>query len=258
MPTTTSIDPDYQRLPAIPGGLLADLRATWERNRWDLRDLEAFRMADDGGDDGDGDGDGDEDGDDDDGKAGTEELEARLRKLNKENQKHRLRAKPYVELEREFGVSADEVREILAKLKGSSKPPKKDDTDDGGTPVDPDEIRRQVEQELTEKTNRRIIRSEIKALAADLFADPADAPLYLDLDDYEVDEDGEVDEEQILADLKNVLKRKPHLAKGTTDNEGDKPSRRPKPIRGQGKGTERTASVDAGRELYEARRPKKS
>src|SRR5690606_21007023 len=150
MPTTTSIDPDYQRLPAIPGGLLADLRATWERNRWDLRDLEAFRMADDGGDDDDDDdGDGDEDGDDDDGKGGTEGREARQRKLNEANQKRRLRAKPYVAPDRECGGSADEVREILAKLEGSSKPPKKDDTDDGGTPVDPDEIRRQVEQELT-------------------------------------------------------------------------------------------------------------
>ena len=58
--------------------------------------------------------------------------------------------------------------------------------------------------------------SSLGILAADTFADPSDAVLYLDLDEIEVDEDGEVDSEAIKRSLKDVLKAKPHLAKRRT------------------------------------------
>lgn len=57
----------------------------------------------------------------------------------------------------------------------------------------------------------RVLRAEIKAAAGD-FADPADAPLYLDLAKYGDD----VDPDVIKADLAAVLAAKPHLAKPTT------------------------------------------
>jgi hypothetical protein len=55
----------------------------------------------------------------------------------------------------------------------------------------------------------RALRAEIRA-AADAFADPGDAPLFLDLAKYA---DGEIDVDQLKADLKAVLEAKPHLAK---------------------------------------------
>lgn len=62
----------------------------------------------------------------------------------------------------------------------------------------------------------RAVRSEIKALAADGFADPDDAALYLDLPTY-IDATGEIDGTRIATDLAAVLARKPHLAKGKTE-----------------------------------------
>lgn len=58
----------------------------------------------------------------------------------------------------------------------------------------------------------RVLKAEIKAAAGD-FADPADAPLYLDLAKYGGDD---IDPDVIKADLAAVLAAKPHLAKPTT------------------------------------------
>ncbi|MBQ1166909.1 hypothetical protein KBZ21_53840, partial [Streptomyces sp. A73] len=70
-------------------------------------------------------------------------------------------------------------------------------------------------------------RAEVRALAANEFADPEDAAAFLSLDGYGSD-DGEVDAEQIRADLKALLKAKPHLAKPA-----DTGPRRPAPDRSQ-------------------------
>src|SRR3982750_4463754 len=78
--------------------------------------------------------------------------------------------------------------------------------------IDPDKIRKEVESEATERANQRIVRAEGKALAVGLLIAPSDAPRYLNLSDYEVDEDGNVDPDAVKADLQELLKSKPHLA----------------------------------------------
>ncbi|MFJ2961173.1 hypothetical protein ACIPIC_02550 [Streptomyces collinus] len=75
---------------------------------------------------------------------------------------------------------------------------------------------------------QRAVRSEVKALAAAEFADPEDAHAFLDLNSY-VDDDGDVDTAAIQQDLKDLLKRKPHLAKPA-----DTSPRAPKADRTQG------------------------
>ena len=75
---------------------------------------------------------------------------------------------------------------------------------------------------------QRAVRSEVKAMAAAEFADPEDAHAFLNLDSY-VTEDGDVDTGAIQQDLKDLLKRKPHLAKPA-----DTSPRSPRPDQTQG------------------------
>lgn len=95
-------------------------------------------------------------------------------------------------------------------------------------------IRREAEEAAVAKANSRIVRAEIRAAAAGKLADPADALAFLSTDDFEVDEDGDVDSEEIADAIDDLLRRKPHLAaQGGT--------RRPKPDRSQGaQGTGKT------------------
>lgn len=81
-------------------------------------------------------------------------------------------------------------------------------------------------QKRAAQLQERTVRAEIKAYAADQFADPEDAAAFLQLTDY-VDGDGDVDSERIKADLADLLKRKPHLGKA-------EPFRRPAPDPHQG------------------------
>ncbi|EPD94602.1 hypothetical protein HMPREF1486_03155 [Streptomyces sp. HPH0547] len=81
-------------------------------------------------------------------------------------------------------------------------------------------------QQRLEAVQQRAVRAEVRALAASDFADPEDAAAFLDLGAY-VGEDGDVDADAIGKDLKDLLKRKPHLAKDTGP-------RSPRPDRTQG------------------------
>lgn len=129
---------------------------------------------------------------------------------------------------------AQAAREALV----AQKPTKGDDK--GDKDVDEDAIRREAERAANERANARIVRSEVRALAAETFADPADAPLYVDLSEFEVDDDGEVDADEIKKALADVIKAKPHLAK---TGKGPKPDRsqgprggsRPDPTPGVGR-----------------------
>ncbi|MFI8830541.1 hypothetical protein ACIGPN_05885 [Streptomyces afghaniensis] len=62
------------------------------------------------------------------------------------------------------------------------------------------------------RADRRIIRAELKAAAAGKFADVSDLFQNVDLDQFEVNEDGEVDASKLTAAIEDVLARKPHLA----------------------------------------------
>lgn len=250
--------PTPLNVPVVEGGLLDQLLADWDDHGWNLSDLRSLRMAvdddvdDDEEEEDDEDLEEEEDDDEDDDRRRRRSVDARVAKANKEAANRRRELKPWKDLARELDMTPEQIRDAIGKKKPAGGGKDKDDAEDK---PDLDALRRDVERETTAKANRRIVRSEIKAIAADQFADPADAPLYLELDDYDVDDEGEVDENQIREDLKALLKRKPHLAKKPED--GDTSSgngrRRPKPDRAQGKGGKPLTGADAGRAEAERR-----
>jgi hypothetical protein len=85
----------------------------------------------------------------------------------------------------------------------------------GGDDKDADRIRSEAEQAATAKANARIVRSEVRAAAAGKLADPRDALAFIDLTQFEVDEDGQVDEDEVEEAITQLLKDKPHLAAAT-------------------------------------------
>lgn len=68
--------------------------------------------------------------------------------------------------------------------------------------------------------NGRLLRAEVKALAAGKLADPADAVHFLNLDGLTVDDDGEVDAKAITKAIDQLLKDKPYLAAGSQRVQG--------------------------------------
>ena len=94
------------------------------------------------------------------------------------------------------------IRALEAQLAG------KDDAGDG----EDGKSRRAPEMTADQKVNRRILRSEIKAAAKGVLADPSDAYQFLNLDQFEVDENGDVDEDEIADALDELVKKKPYLA----------------------------------------------
>lgn len=102
-----------------------------------------------------------------------------------------------------------ELQDELDKLRNGA--PKKDGDD---TP-DVESVRRDAEKAATEKANTRIVRSEIRAAAAGKLADPKDALTFLDTSQFEVDENGEVDSDEIAEAIEDLVKTKPYLAAAT-------------------------------------------
>lgn len=76
-----------------------------------------------------------------------------------------------------------------------------------------DKARKDGETEATAKANLKIAKMAIRAAAMSKFADPSDAVGEIDASKFEVDDDGDVDEKAINAELDQLLKRKPHWAK---------------------------------------------
>jgi hypothetical protein len=114
-------------------------------------------------------------------------------------------------------LKAERTRRIAAEKAAAAKA----DSDDA------DKIRREADEAATAKANARIVRSEIRAAATGKLADPADALAFLDVSDFEVDDDGAVDEDEIAEAIADLLTKKPHLAaQGGT--------KAPKPDRSQG------------------------
>jgi hypothetical protein len=81
-----------------------------------------------------------------------------------------------------------------------------------GDEQDPEQIRTAAEQAATAKANARIVRSEVRAAAVGKMANPKDALVFLDLTQFEVDEDGQVDEDDVADAIDNLLKERPYLA----------------------------------------------
>lgn len=92
-----------------------------------------------------------------------------------------------------------------------------------------------VKDEAIAAANERILRAEVRAAAASKLADPADALRFIDLSDFEVGSDGDVDASAISAAIDSLVTSKPYLAaqsgrrfQGTADggarNDAAKPS----------------------------------
>lgn len=167
-----------------------------------------------GGDGGGGEDDDSDDSGEDDDRIGDDGLTGKGRRAIQAErataQKARERLKPVNALFRKYGVkNAAELDALLAKsTKGTSS--KKDAEDDGPSA---EEIREQARREASEAANTRLIRAGVKTVAADLLNDPKDALAFLDLSDYEVDENGDIDEAQVKRDLKALIADKPYLGK---------------------------------------------
>lgn len=94
----------------------------------------------------------------------------------------------------------EELEEIKAKAEGREKE------------FAAEQERRKVEAEALAKANDRIRKAEVRAAAAGKLADPADALLHLDLEQFEVGDDGEIDQAAVEAAISELVKSKPYLA----------------------------------------------
>jgi hypothetical protein len=72
--------------------------------------------------------------------------------------------------------------------------------------------RQRIEADALGKANERILKAEIRAAAAGKLADPSDALRYLDLADFEVGADGDVDTAAVTGAIEALAKSKPYLA----------------------------------------------
>lgn len=106
---------------------------------------------------------------------------------------------------------------------------------DGESP-DPEAVLRQAEKAAMAKANQRIVRAEVKAAAAGKLADPGDAYKFLDLSQFEVDDEGNLDADEVADAVDALIKSKPYLAaqggksqrfQGTADSGARKGSSRP-------------------------------
>ncbi len=106
------------------------------------------------------------------------------------------------DLERKWKASLRELDELK-----KSQPA----TPEGDQP-DPDALKAEGRKEALAQANARILRAEIKAAAGGKLNDPNDAIRLLDLDEFEVGDDGEVDGSAIADAIADLIKSKPYLA----------------------------------------------
>ncbi|MEO6467493.1 MAG: hypothetical protein ABIP21_00225 [Acidimicrobiia bacterium] len=77
---------------------------------------------------------------------------------------------------------------------------------------------------VEQKYQTRLDSADVR-IAADGFADPADAVLFLDLEDLPRDESGALNEKALKNALRKVLEAKPHLAKSGVRGSADQGAR---------------------------------
>lgn len=81
------------------------------------------------------------------------------------------------------------------------------------TPADDAErITREAEARALAKANGRILSAELRAAAAGKLSDPTDALTFIDLSQFDVGDDGEVDQDEIAEAIADLLTKKPYLA----------------------------------------------
>ena len=83
-----------------------------------------------------------------------------------------------------------------------------------GDELTPEQLREQIRNEERKALRAPLLKSEIRGLAAALGAnDPADIPLFLKLEEFEANADGEFDSEEINEKLTELKDKKPWLFK---------------------------------------------
>ena len=120
------------------------------------------------------------------GPAGEKAYEAEKEKRRAATQKVRERDARIAELEQQLAAANGETQEERAQ--------------------------REAESAALAKANTRILKAEVRALAAGKLSDPSDALTFLDLDQFEVGDDGDVDQQEIEEAISDLLARKPYLA----------------------------------------------
>lgn len=106
---------------------------------------------------------------------------------------------------------------------------------------DAEKQRKAAETAADERANKKIISAEIRAAAAAAkFNDPKDALAHIDVTQFDVDEDGEVDQDEVAEAIKELLTKKPYLA-------AQRGGPQPDPSQGGGsKGTKKTGVAALG------------
>lgn len=75
-----------------------------------------------------------------------------------------------------------------------------------------EKARAEARAEARTESDKRILKSELKAAAKGVLADPTDAALYINLEDFTVSDDGDVDSDALNEAIADLLEKKPHLA----------------------------------------------
>lgn len=96
----------------------------------------------------------------------------------------------------------------LADLKAAQQAKK--DGDDAQSAAD--QARRDAEAAATRKANERILRAELRAAAKGVLVDESDAAVFIDLSQFEPDDNGDFDASEISEAISDLVRRKPHLA----------------------------------------------
>lgn len=143
---------------------------------------------------------------------------------------------------------AKRAEQELAKAGGPSKSQSKA-TDDEQSAIE------KAEQAVMAKANARIIRSEIRAAASGKLADPKDALTFIGLEQFKVDEDGEVDSDEVAEAIDDLLKQKPYLGaatakrfQGTGDGGAARKAGKPKQLTQQDLKSMTPEQIDKARE----------
>jgi len=150
--------------------------------------------AGDDGEAGEGDDTGDVDGDDSGDGDGTDKLgDAGKQALDR--------------MKAERNDARRENRALKKQLEEATKKPPAE-----GEQPDPEALKEEGRREALAQADQRVIRAEAKAAATGKLADPSDALTFLDLTQFEVDADGNVDAEELADAIDALLKKKPYLA----------------------------------------------
>lgn len=96
-----------------------------------------------------------------------------------------------------------EIAELKRQIEAKDKTPKENEIE---------AARAEARAETLSNANERVLRSEVKSAAAGKLRNPADALKLLDLKDFDVNEDGDVDTDQIQDAISDLLEEKPYLA----------------------------------------------